>query len=152
MNIQTKYQGQIEIIEQDVIKFENGIPGFLEEKKFVVLPFADGTPFHILQSVQTSSLAFVVTDPFIFFREYDFNLSESGAEQLEIQEEQDVSVFVILTIQDPFEKSTANLQAPVIINSNKQRGKQIVLNNTDYKTKHLLIGKTSSSSKEEAKK
>lgn len=149
MEIQTKYQGTIEIQDDQIIHFEQGIPGFLTEKRFVVSVFAKDTPFFILQSVDTPSLAFVVADPFHFHQDYDFDLPESVVEQLEIESEKDVAVYVVLTLQDPFESTTANLQAPLIINHHKQRGKQVVLDDSSYGTRCLLISDTSSERQEE---
>lgn len=151
MKINTKYHGEIELNEKDIVHFANGIPGFLEEKKFVVLPLAnDDSPLHILQSVETAQLAFVTTNPFAFFKDYDFELSSGDVENLKIQADKDVIVLVILTVKDPFEESTANLQAPVIINSKHQLGKQVLLNDRTYRTKHLLFS-TNTSIEQEVK-
>ncbi|WP_099361307.1 flagellar assembly protein FliW [Fredinandcohnia onubensis] len=141
MRIDTKYHGEIHIEEKEIITFANGLPGFLEEKKFVMLPFGDDTGISILQSVGTDQLAFVVTTPFFFFKEYDFALDDQVVDQLQLISEEDVTMFVILTVEDPFEKTTANLQAPVVINNKKQLGKQVILNNTRYQTKHKIFEK-----------
>ncbi|OIJ22367.1 flagellar assembly protein FliW [Anaerobacillus alkalidiazotrophicus] len=139
MKIQTKYLGEVEINEEKIIHFENGIPSFLDEKKFIILPFGEGTPLYILQSVTTPELGFVIVSPFDFFPDYQVKLSDSTIEALGIEAEADVTLFVILTVQDPFTNTTANLQGPVVINSKKQKGKQISLNDPNYTTKHLLI-------------
>ncbi|WP_375153656.1 flagellar assembly protein FliW [Geobacillus stearothermophilus] len=52
MNIDTKYHGTVAVKEEDIICFPHGLPGFADEKRFVLLPLAD-TPFVILQSVET---------------------------------------------------------------------------------------------------
>lgn len=144
MKLDTKYHGEVHIEESEIITFANGIPGFVEEKTFVILPFGDDTGISILQSVENSQLAFVVTNPFFFFTEYDFALDDQVVEHLQLESENDVTTFVILTVGDPFEKTTANLQAPVVINNKKQLGKQVILTNTSYQTKHKIFDKVSS--------
>ncbi|MBE4907052.1 flagellar assembly protein FliW [Bacillus luteolus] len=140
MKIQSKYHGEIEINESEIIQFEGGIPGFLEEKRFVIVPLAEeDSPLHILQSVETSQLAFVTTNPFTFFKDYDFEIPDAVVNNLNIRSEQDVAVLVILTVKESFEESTANLQAPIIINMKDQLGKQVVLNDPSFKTRHLLF-------------
>jgi len=139
MEIDTLYFGSKHVNENEIVTFENGIPGFLEEKKFVLLPFTDDGMYQIMQSVQTKELAFVVTNPFLFFKDYEFELEDSTIEQLQINDKEDIIVFSILTIQDPFTETTANLQAPVIINRKNQKGKQVILNNVPYMTKHKLF-------------
>jgi flagellar assembly factor FliW len=137
MKLQTRFNETLEINESDILKFEQGLPGFEDENKFILIPM-EGTPFSILQSIESPDLAFVTADPFAFFKEYDFELSDSVQEQLSIEEPSDVFVQVIVTVSEPFEKSTANLQAPIVINQKRKLGKQVVLTDTNYQTRHTL--------------
>lgn len=144
MNIDTKYFGTCKIDEKDIIHFESGLPGFLDEKKFVVLPFDEASPFYLLQSVSTPTLAFTIMSPFYIHQAYDFEIPDPVVKSLALTDEKDIAVFVILTIHDPFEASTANLKAPVIINTERKVGKQIVLTDTAYLVQHpLRLVKTS---------
>jgi flagellar assembly factor FliW len=137
MRLNTKFEETVEIKESDILNFKQGLPGFEEEKQFVLIPM-EGTPFSILQSVATTELAFVIADPFVFFKDYDFELSASVQDQLQIEKANDVFVQVILTVSEPFEESTANLQAPIVINQQNNTGKQVVLTNGNYQSRHLL--------------
>jgi len=139
MKINTKYHGEIVVKSEDVLTFEHGIPGFREEKQFVLLPLPENEWFHILQSVVTSQLGFVVTDPFVFFKDYDFELDEASLESLGKPSEKDVQVLSILTVRETLNESTANLQAPIILNMANRKGKQVILTNSDYQTKHLIF-------------
>lgn len=149
MEILTKYHGEIEINESEIIQFHQGIPSFLDEHQFYILPLAEDGPFMIMQSVQTPSLAFVIVSPFDFFKNYEVKLTDQVIEVLEIEKQEDVALFVILTIQEPFQNTTANLQGPIVINNTKKIGKQVILSDSDYRTKHLLINQLSSTGKEE---
>lgn len=139
MDIETKYHGTQQINEADILQFELGIPGFPEEKEFVLLPLGEDTLL-VMQSVTTPQVGFIITDPFSFFPEYDFKLFDSAVEQLNLEKPEDALVYTILTVQDPFEKTTANLQAPVIINRNNNKAKQVILNDGQYKSRHPLFG------------
>lgn len=147
MQIETKYFDQIIIDKTDIITFESGIPGFLDEKEFVLLPL-EGTPFWVLQSIHTVQIAFVLADPFIHFPTYEFKLTEEVQQKLEIKAEQDVAVFTILTLAEPFANTTANLKAPVIINNRTKLGKQLILTDERYETKHRLVQTKTSTEKE----
>lgn len=138
MNLDTKYHGIIEVEENDFIYFENGIPGFLEEKNFILLPLEKESPFFIMQSKVTPELGFVVVNPFLFFQDYEFELSSNDKDALSITKEEELQILSILTIKDPFSETTANLQAPVIINHNNKFAKQITLHE-NYKTKHKIF-------------
>ncbi len=139
MKISTSYHGDIEIDNQQTLTFNQGIPGFLEETEFVILPLPEAEAFQVLQSTQTKELAFIITDPFQFFLDYDFQLEPQEIEKLQLQQAEDVAVYVLLTMSDSVEKITANLQAPVIINTKQQLAKQVILMNTAYETKHRLF-------------
>lgn len=139
MKIETKYHGVLEVSNQDVVTFPNGIPGFNEEKQFMVIPFSEDGVFQILQSVSTPELGFVVTNPFAFFQDYDFKLEDQTVEALELNASENVDVYTVLTVQEPFTKTTANLQAPVVINREKKIGKQVILTGSPYLTKHKLF-------------
>jgi flagellar assembly factor FliW len=139
--IQTKYHGEIEINKDEILHFEKGIPGFLDEKEFIVLPLSEDQTFSIMQSLTTLYVAFVIASPFHFFQDYEFKLEDSIVEELDIKDEKDVWVFLILSVGEPFEKTTANLQAPVIMNSSNHKAKQVILNDGRYKTKHSIFQK-----------
>ncbi|GAM11994.1 flagellar assembly protein FliW [Mesobacillus selenatarsenatis] len=142
MKIATKYHGEVDINPNEILTFEKGIPGFLDEKEFILLPLSDDNTFNVLQSLSASELAFIISNPFNFFREYDFKLEDSVVNELDLDSEKDVLVYSILTVQDPFEKTTANLQAPVIINSKNRKAKQVILHNEEFSTKHPIFEKT----------
>jgi flagellar assembly factor FliW len=148
MNINTKYHGEIDVKEDGVLNFEQGIPGFTNEKKFVLLPLPENDWFHILQSVSTPQLGFAVTDPFLFTKEYDFELDQGTVELLGFTAEKDVKVLTILTMKETLNESTANLQAPIIINLANNKAKQAILNDPNYQTKHLLFAQPEQAGKE----
>ncbi|MGC9932990.1 flagellar assembly protein FliW [Priestia aryabhattai] len=139
MKISTSYHGDIEIDNQQILTFNQGIPGFLEETEFVILPLPEAEAFQVLQSIQTKEVAFIITDPFQFFLDYDFQLEPQEIEKLQLQQAEDAAVYVLLTMSDSVEKITANLQAPVIINTKQQLAKQVILMNTAYETKHRIF-------------
>lgn len=139
MKISTSYHGDIEIDNQQTLTFNQGIPGFLEETEFVILPLPEAEAFQVLQSIQTKELAFIITDPFQFFLHYDFQLEPQEIEKLQLQQAEDAAVYVLLTMSDSMEKITANLQAPIIVNTKQQLAKQVILMNTAYETKHRLF-------------
>ncbi|RFU68298.1 flagellar assembly protein FliW [Peribacillus saganii] len=148
MKLLTKYHGEVEFDQSEIITFAKGIPGFPDETQFIMFPLAQDTNLLIMQSVQTSQLAFVIVSPFDFYKEYDFILEQSVVDQLELESPEQAEVYAILSIKDPFELTTANLQAPVIINKTTLLAKQVILNHPSYKTKHFIIPKKSKPIKE----
>ncbi|QHS23290.1 flagellar assembly protein FliW [Virgibacillus sp. MSP4-1] len=138
MKIDTLYFGEIDIEKEKVITFENGLPGFQDEQEYTLLNLPDNQAFQILQSVHTRELAFVLTVPYFIYEDYEFDLDQGTVSQLDIEKPEDVTVYSIVTLHDSLKNSTLNLQAPVVINVKNNRGKQVVLTDTHYKTKHPL--------------
>lgn len=138
MKIQTKYFDEVKINEADIIQFPNGLPGFLDEKAFVLLNLED-TVFQVLQSVETADLGFIVVQPFQFKADYRFELDDQVAEQLKIESEADIMILSIVTLKDSLKTSTVNLKAPLIINHKTKVAKQYIIPKTDYTTKEYLF-------------
>lgn len=131
MIIETNHLGRIEYSENDIVTFAHGIPGFEAEKQFILIPAEDiEFPFSYLQSVKSNDLAFIVTDPFLFVENYDFELSASDAEGLDILNEDalsNISVLTIVTIPDDVDQTTINIMAPIVINHESKVGRQVLL-------------------------
>lgn len=139
MKIATKFLGEIEIVEQDILTFEQGLLGLEDYKKFVLLPIDADLPLVLLQSVDQKEIGFVIAYPFAFKKDYSFNISEEDREQLRIEKEEEVLTYTIVTMKETFQDSTINLLAPIIINIDKKLGKQIVLqDNKSYPLRYPM--------------
>lgn len=130
MKIETKFLGEVEVEEKDVLTFELGLPGFPDVKKFAIIPLDADLPLAVLQCTEQQSLGFVVAYPFAFKKDYAFEISEEDKIDLQIEKEEDVLVYSIVTLKESFQDSTMNLLAPVVLNVNKNLGKQIVLHDS----------------------
>ena len=138
--INTLRFGELEIEEQDVVRFADGIPAFEDEHEFVVLPYEEGTPYMFLQSMMTPELAFLMTDPFVFFPDYSFELDDENMEKLAINSMDDVLVCTLISVpRSGVADMTTNLLAPVVIIRHSMQARQIVLEKTQYTTKHRLF-------------
>ena len=123
-----------------MVRFADGIPAFEDEHEFVVLPYEEGTPYMFLQSMMTPELAFLMTDPFVFFPDYSFELDDENMDKLEIKTMDDVLVCTLISIpRSGVADMTTNLLAPVVINRHTMQARQIVLEKTQYTTKHRLF-------------
>lgn len=138
MIIETKYLGEVEIDKSKILTFQSGLPGFVDEKEFVLLNFPENELFQILQSVNNINLAFIVTNPYEYYSDYEIKLDTQIRENLKIKQTSDVLVLAVVTLKDTIYKSTMNLKAPLIINQELKYGKQYILNDQTYSMKTLL--------------
>ncbi|GGH76716.1 flagellar assembly factor FliW [Pullulanibacillus pueri] len=139
ITINTKYFGIADIEKDEIIHFQTGLPGFPDEREFVFMPLERNSPYEIMQSTKTPAVAFVTVSPFLIFKDYEIDINDQTTKQLQLKAAKDASVYTILTLKEPFAESTANLVAPVIVHHHKQLGKQVVLEKTDYHTKHPIL-------------
>ena len=132
--------GDIEVEEDKILHFKNGIPAFEEEHEFLLIPYEEDSPILFMQSLKSPDLAFLVTNPFIFFPDYSFEIGDEATDALGIKSQEDLLIYAILTVpHGDVKKMTANLMAPVIINSKNNKSMQLVLDKSPYKTKHPLF-------------
>jgi flagellar assembly factor FliW len=139
MQVETSRFGTIEIDSDQVFTFPMGMLGFAKLKQYVVIDHTEDSPFKWLQSIEESSLAFIITDPVFFRPDYQIKVRRSELSMLEVKSEDDLVVSVIMTIPDNPQNMTANLLAPLIFNMSNRRGMQHVLTNSDYPVRfHVL--------------
>lgn len=138
MKIQTKFHGELTIQPDQKWTFPKGIPGFENEKEFALLPIEGNNIFQVLQSMKTSDVAFIVANPYILVENYSFDVDEPTIDLLNIESEQDVFVLGVLSLKQPFEASTINLQAPLIFQINTKKAKQMILNDNSFSMRHPI--------------
>ena len=140
MKLNTKNFGEIEIDKEKIILFPEGILGFEEEKQFIIINNEDEeNPFQWLQSVSNPDLAFVIINPFFVYPNYDIVIPETAQNKLKIKDEKDIIIYSIVVVPEDMEKMTTNLLGPIIINIHEKIGKQIVLDDNRYSTKHYIF-------------
>ncbi|MCL5935791.1 MAG: flagellar assembly protein FliW [Firmicutes bacterium] len=120
------------------ISFPWGIPG-LEYDEFILTAAGEESPFYFLESVREPGIGLIVTNPFEAFSGYEFDLEEEIVSQLKIKEESQVAVFCTVNISRGFEAATANLLAPIVVNTKDLLGKQVVLNEKKYSVRTPLV-------------
>lgn len=139
MKIQTKFLGEVDIVEKEIISFSEGILGFEESKDFILLDIPENDLFKVLQDTKHDYVAFIVVNPWKFKGDYALDVPDEELKELKIKKEEDIAVLSIVNLSDDFEKSTMNLLAPVIINAEDRLGKQYVLNSQSFSTKEPLF-------------
>lgn len=138
MHVHTASFGEIEVKEEEIFEFVQGIPGFDEYIRFVVIAPDDIAPFSYVQLMEEPDVSFLVADPFYFFKDYDFTLSSAVQDNLGIQQGEDIRIFTIVTINQQAATASANLLAPIVVNMKSKLAQQIILHDSPYKVKHEL--------------
>jgi flagellar assembly factor FliW len=132
MKIETRAFGQIEIDDARVMKFVGPMLGFENADRYALVDAAPGSPFKVMQLVSDPDVSFLVTDPAVFFPDYSVQLTREQAAELELTDPSRAAVMAVVTIDRDAGRATANLYAPVIVNTETLLGKQILLKDSGY--------------------
>lgn len=144
MHIKTTRFGALDIDERKVITFPDGLPGFEGCRRFALVPHSGtdkNSPFVWLQSVEDASLAFLAMEPHQAFPDYAPRVPRAEMDSLALTDETArPRLYSLLTIPqgDPC-GITANLMAPVVVNTSARLAKQVVLNTDQYGLRHRLL-------------
>ena len=141
MRIQTKFFGVIDIKEDKIITFEKGLLGFEDFKKYTILyDIEEGKNSVIswLQSVEEPSLALPIINPLVVRADYNPIINDELLVELGNLTEENLSLFLVMTVPKDIQKMTVNLKAPLIINSDEKKGMQMIVENQDYKVKYFI--------------
>ena len=129
MKIQTTRFGQIEFPEEVVMDFPEGILGFPQDMRYILLEHnSEGSPFKWLQSLDNPRLAFIIVEPFSVDPRYEFEIDCDTARIIGTTEPAECAVMGIVNVpQDHPLRMTVNLKAPLVVNVESRRGRQIIL-------------------------
>lgn len=137
MDIETSRFGILSVDEERVMTFPRGLLGFPSHTRYALIQTGEDNYFFWLQCVDQSDLAFVVTDPTIFFKDYQVPVKGESADELQLPEGAAAQIFVICNRVD--EWLTGNLLGPIVINTANRLAMQVVLTEKKWTTRQPLI-------------
>jgi flagellar assembly factor FliW len=131
--------GDIEVPEDKIISFKEGLPGFPQIRRFTMLELEELKPFQYLQSLDDPPIALLVINPFLVDEGYKFDLTPADMDEIRTTSPENVAVFAVATVPEEPEKATLNLMAPILINESVRVGKQVILHDSGFSVKHPLF-------------
>lgn len=141
MIIQTSRFGAVTLQDDDVIEFPEGILGFADLRRFVLLDDPNDEIFAWLQSCEIPQIAFPVLEPELFTPQYQTSLTKHDLESLGLSGSEPTRAFSIITIPDDPTQMTANMKAPIVINIKKKIARQIVLQDNSLAIREPIFSK-----------
>lgn len=119
-----------ETSNENAAYFKEGLPGFPNEKHFVILQRPEERPFAWMKSTKSPEVAFVVTSPFGLYPDYKPDVSDHDLAAIGSPNPADVLVLTIVRVfnTSPIELHM-NLKAPLIVNTKSLEARQVILKN-----------------------
>lgn len=144
MYAKTRFFGEVEIEDDKVISFEQGIIGFPDSHNYTLLydsEKGEESMISWLQSLDEPQLAFPVIDPLKICPDYSPRIDEELLQPLGELTEENLLVLVTITVPSNVEDMTINLKAPIVINADLRKASQLIIEDdlpVRYKMYHML--------------
>lgn len=136
MQIQSDRLGTIDVDPTSVLEFTDGLLGFEDHKRFVLVSTDDTGAYCWMQSLDNSALAFLAVVPGFFFEDYVPNIPDADVVALGLDESTPTQALCLVTLSDA--GITANLLGPIIINLATRQARQAVLTDGHWTTREKL--------------
>lgn len=140
VTIDTFKFGTVGVDDSKKIVFDAGLPGFPELKEFALIHDEDkGIPsLMYLQSLEDKDVAITVASPLALTDTYAPAVEDKEVEGIGELKEDNVIVLVTVTIPEKIEDMTANLKAPIFINTDTNKGVQVIAANEELKSRQPI--------------
>lgn len=141
MKINTRDFGEIDIAENEILSFPQGIYAFEEDRRFVLIsPCGENKYPMWLQSLDNENLCFIVFDPKEFSADYKVTMDDEAKKAIGMTDSSVIDYLAIAVIADDYIDSTVNLKSPIVVNSDNNTAVQVIAPES-YPLKFLVFKK-----------
>lgn len=139
MTAETRLFGTINIEDEKLIVFPEGIVGFPFMKTFALIHDADNADAAImwLQSMEEPEFALPVIEPPMITDTYNPMVNDEHLMPVGELAEDQIYLLVTITVPPQIEKMSVNLKAPIVINMENNKAVQIIVED-DYPVKYPI--------------
>jgi flagellar assembly factor FliW len=139
MKLETTRFGSLDVDPTTIIHFPLGLLGFERFQRYILIDCDAADPMRYLQCVDEGGLALLVVEPGLFFPDYAPKLSADDRDILQLATGEEPLLACVVVVPEVVSQMTANLMAPLALNGDKRLGKQLVLHEGPYTTRHRLL-------------
>ena len=150
MKADTRLFGKIEIEDEKILTFDQGIIGFPYMKHFALIFYVeDGKEAKIkwLQSMDEECFAMPVMSPYELVPDYHPSVSDETWQTLGEIRDEDMLVLVTVTVPTDITQMSINLKAPVVVNLATNKASQVIVED-EYPVKYKIYDKVKEGKKE----
>lgn len=130
--IESRNFGSISFESKDVLEVPEGVLGFSHLSRFLLIESEDFEPFKFLQSIEEPVICFPLIDPILVDTSYRLELKPEAQKELGLGNPEEGLVYSVVTLAGDAQGATANLCAPLVINTSNMRGSQVILFDSEY--------------------
>jgi flagellar assembly factor FliW len=128
-----KIQGtELQYDEKDILTFKEGLIGLPHLQRMVMVNQSDIEPLIWLASLDEEGVALVLTDPSGIFPDYAPAVPADCSFSQTLADDEHPKAFAIVLVAPEWEKTTANLRAPIFVSARTMSGAQVILPDHTY--------------------
>jgi flagellar assembly factor FliW len=138
MHIESTRFGTIDIRDDAVLTFPDGLIG-LPGKSWALLAQSESSAFYWLHSIEDPAVALPVTNPWLFFSDYEVSVPDEDASLLNLQSAEQADIFCVVRASARIEEFTINLRGPLVVHAADRVGRQIINDVGEYSVRQHLF-------------
>lgn len=141
MRINSRVFGEVEIDQNKIIEFVNGIVGFPELTEFALISNNEeniDSPIKWLQSMQDGEVALPVIDPLLILPDYNPQVEDEWLKSLGELSAENLLVLVTVTVPKDITGMSVNLKGPIIIQVDQKKACQVIVDGEEYALKYPI--------------
>jgi flagellar assembly factor FliW len=139
MRIESTRFGTFEVDDTAILTFPDGLIG-LPGTTYALVAREEQLPFCWLHSAEHDDVAVPVTNPWLFYPDYEIRVTDDEAEKLGLSEPNEAEIVCVVRASSSLDEYTVNLAAPVVIHRANRIGRQIINDAHGYAVRHPLFG------------
>jgi flagellar assembly factor FliW len=131
--------GTIDVPEETVLRFGAGMIGFPELERYAILKQREDSVFLWLHSLDEPGLAFPVVLPWVFYWDYEVQLSDEDMAAINVERADQISIYCVVNVTRNVREATINLFSPVVVNNGERLARQVINLVDGYGTRDRLF-------------
>lgn len=128
VKINTRDFGEIEVAEERIFDFPNGVFAFEDAKQFALIsPLGDDVYPMWLQATGDITPCFIVFDPLTIDSSFQYALDNSEKKLIKLNSDSSVKLLAIAKVPEDYRLTTVNMKSPIVINTDDRLAVQVIL-------------------------
>jgi len=139
LTIESTRFGTVEIDDAIVLTLEQGMIGFPDHRRYAILKQREDSVFMWLHSIEDPSLAFPIVLPWVFYWDYEVDLSDADMAAIGVERADQISIYCVVNVTQNVREATINLFSPIVVNNAERLGRQVINLAEGYSTRNKLF-------------
>jgi flagellar assembly factor FliW len=139
LTIESTRFGTVDIDDTIVLTLEQGMIGFPDHHRYAILKQREDSVFMWLHSTEDPSLAFPIVLPWVFYWDYEVDLSDADMAAIGVERADQISIYCVVRVTANVREATINLFSPVVVNNQERTARQILNAVEGYSTRDPLF-------------